>query len=152
MRGTWVAVLLAAALSGCLTWSAPWYANPAKSSGRIEIREKGEDFRLEILGDGDGKFLQAFHYQGAGENPWLMTVNAETDVTSPALTVQAEALRDLAAQVPGLLETAIPLIGPFPEDGNGIEQVGWARMLFGFLNQNPGFIADLLGIMFGGAG
>jgi|GEM_PF-4985722 len=147
MRNVMIGLVCAALLSGCITWSAPWYANPAKSSGRIEIREKGEEFKLDIIGDGDGKFLQSFHYQGQGEDPWLMTVNAETDITSPALTITAQAVATAAEQIPGLMEQVIPLIGPFPDESGN--QIGWVQLLFGFLSEHPGFLTEFIGLIFG---
>ena len=132
---------LGAMFAGCVT--APWSASPLKSQGKIEIVEKvdGSLFKMKVVDIGDGNFIKNFHYQGEGEDPWLMTLGSIVDITSPAALRAFDSLDLAIQQVPQLLE----LFGPAPSDGQG--KISWAAEIFGFLGSNPSLIPSLLGAL-----
>jgi len=137
-----VPLVFAIAFAGCI--SVPWSENPLKSVDRISITEKPDGtFKLIIKGDGDGVFSRDFSYSGEGDQPWLMTVAATSELTSPALTDAVDVLGRAVDQVPAILAA----IGPAPD--SPLERQDWAERLFSFLNANPSIITQLLAALVG---
>lgn len=127
-------------LAGCVSF--PGMENMLQSRDTLKIKEP--DFKLTIKGSGDGVFARDVHYQGEGENPWILTVAATADITSPALLRSFDSLDAAVQQIPVLAQ----VFGSMPE--NPQERVTWVARLFSFLGTNPGLIPDLLGLLLGG--
>lgn len=141
MRKILALTIVCALCAGCVT--VPWSTSPLKSQGKIEIVEKidGSLFKMKIVDNGDGSFAQDFNYQGEGENPWIMSLGATADITSPAAIRSFDSLDLAIQQIPELLE----LFGPAPSSGQG--KISWAAEIFGFLGNNPTWIPNLIGAL-----
>ena len=108
-----ISILILVVISGCTT-------------GKIVVEEPA--FKITIKDTGDGEFIRNFHYQGESEEePWIMTLNSQTEITSPGIVILAEAVRVFAEQMPGVIEASIPVVGQY----NG--SLDWASKMVNFL-------------------
>lgn len=133
-------------LTGCI--STPWSSNPLKSTSSVVVKEKlpdgGGKFYLKIKDDGDGSFSKGFYYQGDGENPWIMTLNADHELTSPGLAASFDSFNKAVEQVPVLVE----LFGPAPDTEAGRQS--WILDIMNFAGQNRWVFDTLIGLLTGG--